>query len=71
MIHFVVPLKLTEHCKSTVFQLKKENKQGFSGVSVVKNLPANAGDGSALWSRMIPHASGQLSPCTTATEPAL
>ena len=46
--------------------------QGFPGGTVVKNLPANAGDmGSIPWSRKIPHAMEQLSPCTTTTEPAL
>ena len=41
---------------------------GFPGGSAVKILPANAGD---PWSRRIPHATGQLSPCTTTTEPVL
>ena len=41
---------------------------GSPGGSAVKNLPANAGD---PWCRRIPHATGQLSPCTTTTEPVL
>ena len=40
----------------------------FPGSSVVKNLPANAGD---HWSRRIPHATEQLSPCATTMEPVL
>ena len=36
---------------------------------MVKNLPANAGDGFYLWSRKIPHATEQLSLCITTTEP--
>ena len=39
---------------------------------MVKNLPANAGDtGFNPWSGKIPHATEQLSPCATTTEPAL
>ena len=39
---------------------------------MVKNPPANAGDmGSILGSGKIPHAEGQLSLCTTTTEPVL
>ena len=42
---------------------------GFPGGSLVKNPQANAGDtGSIPWSRKIPHAMEQLSPCT-AMEP--
>ena len=39
-------------------------------VAVVKNPPANAGDRFEPWSRKIPHAVEQLSPCTMTTEPA-
>ena len=41
---------------------------GFSGGSVVKTLPANAGDVVQSLSRNIPHAAEQLSPCTTTME---
>ena len=45
---------------------------GLPGGSVVKNLPANAGDtGSSPGPGKIPHATEQLSPCATTTEPAL
>ena len=44
---------------------------GFSGGSVVKNLPANAEARFDPWSGKIPHAVEQLSLCTTATEPVL
>ena len=40
---------------------------GSPGGAVVKNLPARF----EPWSRKIPHAAEQLSPCTTATEPVL
>ena len=50
----------------------KSIHRDFPGGSVVKNPPANAGDtGLIPWSRKIPHATQQLSPCTTTTEPAL
>ena len=38
---------------------------------MVKNPPANAGDRFYPWPGKIPHAMGQLSPCTAATEPLL
>ena len=41
--HFAVHLKLTQHCKSTILQLKNQHL-GFPGGTVVKNPPANAGD---------------------------
>ena len=44
----------------------------FSGGTVVKSPPANAGrHGFKPWSRKIPHAAEQLSLCTTTTEPVL
>ena len=44
----------------------------FPGGSVVKNPPTNAGDNRFdSWSRKIPHAKEQLSPCPTAIEPVL
>ena len=48
----------------------KSEEEGFSGGSVVKNPPADAGDvGSFLGLGRIPHVSEQLSPCTTTVEP--
>ena len=43
----------------------------FPGGPVVKNLPSDAGDMGSIPGRgtTIPHATGQLSPCTTTTEP--
>ena len=53
-------------------QAKEFVKRGFPGGAVVKNPPANAGDmGSKPRSGKIPHATEQLSLCTTTTEPAL
>ena len=44
----------------------------FPGGSVVKSLPANAGDrGLTPWSWKIPHATEQLSQCTITVEPVL
>ena len=43
---------------------------GFPGGTVVENLPANAEDmGSSPGKGKIPHATEQLSPCDTTTEP--
>ena len=44
----------------------------FAGGPVVKNPPSNAGDVVLNPARgtKIPHATGQLSTCATATEPA-
>ena len=45
---------------------------GFPGGSVIKNLPASAGDmGLILDLGKIPHAEEQLSPCATTIEPVL
>ena len=43
----------------------------FPGGQVVKNPPSNAGDIGSIpgWGTKIPHATGQLSPHTTTTEP--
>ena len=47
-------------------------ERGFPGGTVVKNLPANAGDtGSSPGLGRIPHAAEQLNPRATTTEPAL
>ena len=44
----------------------------FPGDTVVKNLPANAGNTSYdPWSGKIPHTAEQLSLCATTTEPVL
>ena len=45
--------------------------QGFPGGSVIKNLPANAGDTGLIPIWKIPHAVEQLSLCATTTEPVL
>ena len=48
------------------------DKLGFPGGAVVENLPANAWDtGSIPGPGGFPHATEQLSPCATTTEPAL
>ena len=51
--------------------IKNNCFRGFPGGSVVKNLPANAGDmvQSLLWEDS--HATEQLSPCAPPTEPVL
>ena len=43
----------------------------FPGGPVVENLPSNAGHAGLIPSQgtKIPHATGQLSPCTATTEP--
>ena len=43
----------------------------FLGGRVIGNSPANAGDMFNLWSGKIPHATEQLSPHTTTTEPVV
>jgi len=45
--------------------------QDFPGGPVVKNLPCNAGDLGSIpgGGIKIPHAVGQLNPCTETTEP--
>ena len=60
-----------ERCET---QLKSDvnGRWDFPGGTVVKNPSANAGGHRfEPWSRKIPHAAEQLSPCATATEPAL
>ena len=49
---------------------QKETNRDFPGGPVVNNLPYNAGDAGSIPSQgtKIPHAMGQLSPCTTTTE---
>ena len=55
--------------RTNTFECYTEIFWCFPGGSVVKNTSANAGDGSDPWCEKIPHAMGQLSPCTTTTEP--
>ena len=45
--HFAIYLKLTQHCKSTILQLKKKVRD-FPGGPVVKNPPYNAGDAGSI-----------------------
>ena len=52
------------------FKKKKRNFRDFPGGAVVKNPPANAGGRFEPCSGKIPHATEQLSPCVTTTEPA-
>ena len=47
---------------------KKGTFQGFPDGSVVKNLPANAGDMGLIPGPGRPHVMKQLSPCATTTE---
>jgi len=46
------------------------NPREFPDGPVVKNLPFNAGDMGSVsaWGTKIPHATGQLSPCSTTRE---
>ena len=52
-------------------QSKFKMFRDFPGGSVVKNLPRNAGEVGLIpgWGTKIPHATEQLSPSTTTTEP--
>ena len=52
--------------------IKGNSSRDFPGGPVVENPPANAGDMGSIPGRgtKIPHAVGQLSPCTTTREPA-
>ena len=54
------------------FEFRKPDSRDFPGGPVVKHPPPNAGDASSIpgWGTKIPHATGQLSPCTATTEPA-
>ena len=53
-------------------KLKIQYHWDFPGGPVVKNSPSNAGDTGSIPGQgtKIPHATGQLSPCTTTAEPA-
>ena len=48
-----------------ITKLKRKQKQGFPGDSVIKNLPANAGDTVASWFGKTPHVAEELSPGST------
>ena len=58
------------HLTPVRMDIKKFTSRNFPGGLVVKNLPSNAGDVSSIPGQgtKIPHAVGQLSPCTL--EPA-
>ena len=55
-----------------VKHIQLKNVGDFPGGTVVKNPPANQcrGHGFEPWSGKIPHATEQLTPCATTTEPA-
>ena len=57
---------------SNSFKTKEHYSRDFPGGPVVKNPPCDAGDEGSIpdWGTKIPDAAGQLSPCTTTTEPA-
>ena len=58
--------------KKQTTQSKNRQKRDFPGGTEVKNPPANAGDtGSSPGPGRFPHATEQLSPCATTTEPVL
>ena len=62
----------TEHKPQKFWEIKPEidGGRGFLGGSVVKTLPASAGD-SDPWSGKIPRAAERLGLCTTTAEPVL
>ena len=49
-------------------EFQEAQQRDFTGGSVVKNPPGNAGDLGSIpgWGTKIPHALKQLSPCATA-----
>ena len=51
--------------------LPKKMMRDFPGGPVVKSPPSNAGDAGSIpgWGTKIPHATGQLGPHATTTEP--
>ena len=57
--------------KNKTKQTNEKNLGDFPGGPVVKNPPSDAGDTGSIpgLGTKIPHAVGQLSPCTTTTEP--
>ena len=52
---------------------QQESILGFPGGSAVKNPPVNARDTGSIpdWGTKIPHATEQLSPCSTTTKPVV
>ena len=54
-----------------IVRMKNNEGWDFPGGPVVKNPPSNVGDAGSIPGRgtKIPHASGQLSPHATTTEP--
>ena len=64
--------KVNRLCSLKVNILKKDWTRGFPGGAVVQESACQCrGHGFDPWSRKIPHAMEQLSPCATTTEPAL
>ena len=63
-------IKQTQKPKPKNHLIKNGQKREFPGSPVVKNLPSNAGDVGLIPGEgtKVPHAMGQLSPCTTPTE---
>ena len=61
----------TFHSSFTNLYSHQQCTWSFLGGSVVKNPLANTGDRLDPWSGKIPHATKQLSPCTTTIEPVL
>ena len=55
---------------SLVVQWLRIHSRDFPGGPVVKNPPSSAGDAGSIRGQgtKIPHAVGQLGPCTTTTE---
>ena len=74
----VLDLEKGAGCKSigrslnvTELHTSKRHFGGFPGGSVVKNLPANAGDTGSFPGLGRSHMPRQLSPCASAVEPVL
>ena len=63
--------KYTKSSHNSITTTTAKTPRDFPGGPVVKNLPAKAGDVDSIsgWGIKIPHASGQLSPSATTTEP--
>ena len=75
-VHFALSLEGRKEGREGGRRMRREKRrkerrkeEGFPGGSAVKNPPASAGDGLFPCSGRIPHAMGQLSPCTPAIEP--
>ena len=64
--------KLQNFINITIIIMIKISFQDFPGGTVVKNTPCQCrAHRLGPWSGKIPHATEQLSPCTTTTEPVL